>query len=142
MTTTITIRIAPAELASYHSALVAGGYIPTSKGDIMKAICRLWMHEHSPSAGKVLKESFDFVERRKIAPCDMTTNAMSAMSASKFLFPWTAEFKPSDRHAAHNIYAAVINNIVTVRECLNNKTERTRVITKKLVLIGALNDLD
>lgn len=70
-TRTMTIRISNNELIRYVAALDNAGYMPSSRGDIVKAICRLWMNENYLPHIKIEQRHINFVLNTDTTNCNV-----------------------------------------------------------------------
>lgn len=130
----LSIRITNEELMTYTANLHHKGYIPKSKGDVVKTICRLWMNENGIEGLVITKQIKDFImdNRQKV---NQTEYAVIKEKT------WLERFDVADRTAANNIYVTITEGHSTVEENMAMDNERLKDLTQKLVNYGALEGI-
>lgn len=120
------------------AALDQIGYVPKSKGDIMKAMCRLWMNQNSDPNVMIEQKHIDFVNGNRPS----NNNVLSKPKEEK---SWLGFFPQEDKHAANCVFAHITGGHANVEENLMSDDEKLVRITQKLVdlrvIDGPKNDI-
>jgi hypothetical protein len=131
---TQTVRISEEELIRYVATLEHVGHTPSSKGDIFKSICRLWMNEY-------WNEHIIINERhRRYVTKDKSCSDHTPLSAPVETKTWLNNFPLEQQKAATNVHAYLTtttksnkSEVERVLENLSDEDEKIRSITQKLV---------